>query len=51
MFLLVVSTDKWDISYHIPNEVWESVKVEELPKWLEFDWHTASDVIDRLYLI
>lgn len=36
------------ISYHISDEYWDVVNVEERPKVSAFDGHTSPDVLDRL---
>jgi hypothetical protein len=37
-----------DITYHLPNEMWELCQVQELAKAPAFDGHTSLDVLDRL---
>lgn len=39
--------DGW-ISYHLPNKLWDQMKVPEVEKFVEWDGHTPQDVIDRL---
>jgi hypothetical protein len=52
-FILGVTTDEGQISYHLPMSKWEHVikKVETiqvLDKAPEFDGHTSADVLERL---
>lgn len=36
------------ITYHLPIEKWDELRVPELPQAPEFDGHTPADVIERL---
>lgn len=57
MFLLLIVTDKWQLSYHLPNEYWdkcdfvETIDERDLSDLPDFDWHTSDDVLERLLLI
>jgi hypothetical protein len=41
------------ITYHLPNEYWECVNniitIEKLDRAKEWDGHTSSDVLNRIY--
>ena len=37
------------ITYHLPVDKWDQLKVQELKKAPEWDGHTSKDVINRLY--
>ena len=50
MFLLVLHTDEWQISYHIDNEYWDKCDfaITEEKATIKWDWHTSDDVLERL---
>lgn len=37
------------ITYHLPLSLWDKFRIIELPRAPEFDGHSSSDVIERLY--
>lgn len=50
-FILWIKTRLyWDLSYHLPEKYWyQAIQFcEVLDKWLERDWHTSADVLERL---
>ena len=53
MFLLLLDTDYWQISYHIDKKYWDkcSFAKTELQAKEEWDWHTSDDVLERLLKI
>ncbi len=49
MFVCGIGLEKGkQITYHLPLEMWDEVKVMELRKAPEYDGHTAADVLERL---
>ena len=51
-FIWWINTNEWQISFHIPNALWNELDDYGIqtslnaPKW---DWHTTKDCINRLY--
>ena len=43
-----VDGTEWQISYHLPIRLWDSVNCIELDRGREWDGHTPADVIERL---
>ena len=47
-FICGMTLPTGDISYHLPNNMWEYCKCDTLERGLEWDGHTANDVVTRL---
>lgn len=47
-FLLGIETSEGDISYHLPDALWENAKVTELERGKKWDGHNSQDVVNRL---
>ena len=47
-FLLGLNTSQGQISYHLPTEYWDIVTVPEIERNIDYDGHTAYDVVIRL---
>lgn len=50
-FVGVIVSDYGDISYHLPMELWELVKVPEIERYSTFDGHDSDEVLERLSLV
>lgn len=50
MFLMVLHTEHWQISYHLDKKDWDLCNFAdtELQAKIPFDWHTPEDSINRL---
>lgn len=53
MFLLVLHTNEWQISYHLDKEYWDQCDfaITEEKAVTKFDGHTSDDVLERLLKI
>lgn len=47
-FIAGIELPEGMITYHLPMELWDILKVEALDKGRPWDGHTAADVVDRL---
>jgi len=47
-FILGLNTPYGQISYHLPNYLWDLARVEEIEQNNDYDGHSSSDVVDRL---
>ncbi|NER37328.1 MAG: hypothetical protein F6J93_25740 [Oscillatoria sp. SIO1A7] len=47
-FLLGIETSEGDISYHLPDALWENAKVTKLERGKKWDGHNSQDVVNRL---
>lgn len=47
-FVAGIDFNNYQITYHLPLEVWDHLEVTELACAPEFDGHTAEDVLERL---
>ena len=50
-FIMWIGTIPWTIiTYHLPDKYWNDISkfAMILENWLERDWHTSNDVLDRL---
>lgn len=50
-FIAGKDTPYGQITYHIPDRLWELYAVAELDKAPQWDGHTSSDVIERLHAL
>lgn len=51
-FIVQMETPEGQISYHFPDEYWDTCSFMETQVTAnEFDWHTSDDVLERLLLI
>ena len=51
-FIVQLETSVWQISYHLPNEYWDTCSfIDTLDKANEWDWHDSNTVLKRLLLI
>ena len=50
-FILGINTRHGQISYHLPEKYWDMIDVDEVERNLDYDGHSASDVLERLLLL
>ena len=48
MFIAGLSLPQGQITYHLPDRLWDLCQVRELTQAPQWDGHTSQDVIDRL---
>lgn len=44
-------SEPMQITYHLPERLWDKFDVKELTQSPVWDGHTSADVVDRLYAI
>ncbi len=47
-FIAGLNTDAGQITYHLPNKLWDRCLAETLPSNSDYDGHSSSDVLNRL---
>lgn len=47
-FIAGIDTPHGQITYHMPNAMWDLVYVNEIERNFTYDGHTSADVADRL---
>lgn len=47
-FIAGINTDAGQITYHLPDALWELVKVPEVERNTGYDGHTSADVLERI---
>ena len=47
-FVAGINLPTGDITYHLPNEMWEKIRVKDLEFAPQWDGHTSNDVVKRL---
>lgn len=48
LFILGMNTEHGQITYHLPDQLWDMAAVKEVDYNFDYDGHTPDDVCDRL---
>lgn len=49
-FIAGIWMEKWKtLTYHLPEDIWDKLKVDEVTNAPEWDGHTSKDVVNLLY--
>lgn len=47
--MIITAVKTMQITYHLPAEDWDTLRVPELETAPEWDGHTSDDVLERIY--
>ena len=47
-FIGVIDTPYGQISYHLPDDLWDLLPIRQMERNGEYDGHTSADVLDRI---
>lgn len=50
-FIAGINTPHGQITYHLPDALWEGVRVQEIERNTGYDGHTSADVLERIFKI
>lgn len=48
-FIAGINTKHGQITYHLPDALWEGVRVKEIERNTGYDGHTSADVLERIF--
>ena len=50
-FIAGLNTGHGQLTYHLPDSLWDTLDVREVERNADYDGHTSADVIERIKLL